>query len=66
VLSIHSLPVSAVYSGTKAFVLNFSRGLQDELAETGVKVQIVLPASTATEIWDKSGIPLSALNQDSF
>jgi uncharacterized protein len=35
VLAIHSLPVSSVYSGTKAFVLTFSRGLQDELAGTG-------------------------------
>jgi len=64
VLAIHSLPVSSVYSGTKAFVLTFSRGLQDELAGTGVKVQVVLPASTATEIWDASGLPLSALDQD--
>ncbi len=64
VLAIHSLPISSVYSGTKAFVLNFSRGLQDELAETGVKVQVVLPATTATEIWDASGVPLSALDPD--
>jgi short-subunit dehydrogenase len=64
VLAIHSMPVSSVYSGTKAFVLNFSRGLQNELAGTGVKVQVVLPASTATEIWDASGIPLSALDPD--
>lgn len=64
VLSIHALPVSAVYSGTKGFVMNFTRGLQDELANTGVKVQLVNPATTATEIWDNSGIPLAALNQD--
>jgi hypothetical protein len=64
VLAIHAMPVSSVYSGTKAFVLNFSRGLQNELAETGVKVQVVLPASTATEIWDNSGMPLSTLNPD--
>jgi uncharacterized protein len=64
VLGIHSLPISAVYSGTKAFVLQYSRGLQQELADTGVKVQLVLPASTATEIWDLSGVPLSALNQE--
>jgi short-subunit dehydrogenase len=61
VLALHALPVSSVYSGTKGFVLNFSRGLQDELAQTNVKVQVVLPAATATEIWDASGIPLSAL-----
>jgi uncharacterized protein len=63
VLAVHSLPISAVYSGTKAFVLQYSAGLQQELAATGVKVQLVLPASTATELWDASGVPLAALNQ---
>ncbi|PTR30085.1 hypothetical protein C8J98_107221 [Luteibacter sp. OK325] len=68
VLAVHSLPISAVYSGTKAYVLAFTRGLQAELADTGVKVQLVLPASTATEIWSEevSGIPLSALRQESI
>jgi short-subunit dehydrogenase len=68
VLAVHSLPISAVYSGTKAYVLAFSRGLQEELTNTGVKVQIVLPASTATEIWTEgvSGVPLSALRQESI
>jgi short-subunit dehydrogenase len=63
VLSIYTLPVSSVYSGTKGYVLNFSRGLQQELAETGVKVQLVLPAATATEIWDLGGVPLASLDQ---
>ena len=62
VLGIHTLPISSVYSGTKAFVLAFHRGLQAELAETAVKVQVVLPAATATEIWDASGVPLTALD----
>ena len=61
VLAFHTLPVSSVYSGTKAFVLNFSRGLQQELASTGVRVQVVLPAATATDLWDISGVPLAAL-----
>jgi len=65
VLAVHSMAVSSVYSGTKAFVLQYTRGLQQELAETGVRVQLVLPASTATEIWDESGIPLSALQKES-
>lgn len=64
-LALHTLPISSVYSGTKAFVLSFSRGLQQELADTAVKVQVVLPAATATEVWDQSGVPLSALNPDS-
>jgi short-subunit dehydrogenase len=61
-LGIQSLPISSVYSGTKAYVLSFSRGLQAELAQTNVKVQIVLPAATATEIWDSAGLPLSSLD----
>jgi short-subunit dehydrogenase len=67
VLAVHSLPISAVYSGSKAYVLAFSRGLQAELANTGVKVQVVLPASTDTEIWTEgvSGVPLSALRKES-
>ena len=63
VLSFHILPVSTVYSATKAYVMNFTRGLQQELADTGIVVQLVLPASTATEIWELSGVPLAQLDQ---
>lgn len=63
-LALHSLPVSSVYSGTKGFVLNFSRGLQQELATTGIRIQVVLPAATATDLWDSSGVPLVALAPD--
>jgi short-subunit dehydrogenase len=64
VLSFHTLPISGIYSGTKGYVMNFTRGLQQEVQGTNVKVQLVLPASTATEIWEVGGIPLSALNQE--
>ena len=62
VLSFHVLPTSTVYSGTKGYVMNFTRGLQQEVAGTGVTVQLVLPASTATEIWELSGVPLTQLD----
>lgn len=62
VLGFHSLPISAAYSGTKGYVLNFTRGLQDEVANTDVVVQLVLPAATATDIWDLGGVPLSTLD----
>jgi short-subunit dehydrogenase len=52
-----------VYSGTKGFVLNFTRALQIATEGTGVQVQLVLPASTANELWDLSGVPLASLNQ---
>lgn len=66
VLGFHSLPISSLYSGTKGYVLNFTRGLQDEVAGTGVFVQLVLPAATATDIWELSGVPLTQLDQASI
>lgn len=62
VLAVNSLSVSSVYSGSKSYVLPFCPGLRQELAGTGVRVQVVLPAATATEVWDNSGVPLSALD----
>ena len=62
VMALHSLAITSLYSGTKGFVLNFSRGLQEELAGTGVRLQVVLPAGVATEFYDHAGIPLSAFD----
>jgi hypothetical protein len=62
VLGFHTLPISAIYSGTKAYVLQFTRGLQDEVAGTNVRVQLVLPAATATDIWELAGVPVSNLD----
>ncbi len=42
----------------------FTLGLQQEVAGTNVRVQLVMPASTATEIWDVAGIGLRALNPE--
>lgn len=61
VLGFQTLPFSAGYSGTKGYVLGFTRGLQEEAKDTGVIVQLVVPSATATDIWDASGVPLSAL-----
>jgi short-subunit dehydrogenase len=66
VMALHSYPITSLYSGTKAFLLTFSRGLQEELAGTGVKVQVVLPAGTATEFYDKAGMPMSAFDPAVF
>jgi len=48
--------LNGVYSGSKAFVQNFSTALKNELAEKGVTVQVVLPGATATPLWEKSGV----------
>ena len=52
----------AVYGGSKAFVLNFSRALQAEAGGQGLRVQAVLPGATRTEIWERSGRALETLD----
>jgi len=52
----------AVYGGSKAFVLNFSRALHQEGVAHNVRVQAVLPGATRTEIWDRSGGSVDALD----
>jgi short-subunit dehydrogenase len=63
-LAINFLPASAVYSGTKSYVLTFTQALQAELAESGIRVQAVLPGALRTEFWDGSGIELSAFPEE--
>jgi short-subunit dehydrogenase len=53
--------LNGVYGGTKAFVLGFSQSLRHELANTGVKVQVVLPGATATDFWNAAGKPVEDL-----
>jgi short-subunit dehydrogenase len=48
------------YSGTKAFVLNFTQALQAEVGGQGIRVQAVLPGGTRTEIWERAGIDLNS------
>lgn len=62
VLAYFTLPVSGVYSGTKGYVHNLTRALQDEVKGTNVTVQLVMPAATATDIWEISGVPLAHLD----
>src|SRR5262245_9298173 len=62
VLGFRSLANFAVYSGTKGFVVNFTQALQEEFAKTKVRIQLILPATTSTEIWDTGGVPLSSLD----
>ena len=41
----------------------FSRSLRHELANTGVRVQVVLPGATATNFWNTAGRPVEHLRQ---
>ena len=53
--------LNGVYGASKSFVLAFSQSLHTELAEKGVKVQVVLPGATATDLWAAAGQPVENL-----
>jgi uncharacterized protein len=55
--------LNGVYGASKAFVLAFSQSLKTELADKGVRVQVVLPGATATEFWSLAGQPVEHLPQ---
>ncbi len=43
---------NVTYSGTKAFLVGFTRALEFELQSTGVRVQVLCPGFTRTGIYD--------------
>jgi uncharacterized protein len=49
------------YSGSKAYLLNFSLALGREVNPRGVYVQAVLPGATRTDIWKGAGVDISTL-----
>ncbi len=61
VLALAPERFNGAYSGTKAYLLNLSLRLQQELASKGVRVQVVLPGATRTEIWEKAGTDIATL-----
>ncbi|HVV50830.1 MAG TPA: SDR family NAD(P)-dependent oxidoreductase [Polyangia bacterium] len=52
-------PQRAVYAGAKAFLLTFTQVLANELAGSGVRVQVCLPGVVATEFHEVQGMDLS-------
>ncbi len=46
------LPGNVTYAGTKAFLVAFSRALQEELKGTGVRIQALCPGFTYSEFHD--------------
>jgi short-subunit dehydrogenase len=50
--SFQPVPYINVYGATKAFVLSFSRALNQELRKTGIRVMAVCPGWVRTEFFD--------------
>jgi hypothetical protein len=53
--------LNCVYSGTKAFVLNLTQSLHNEVKDKGIQVQAVLPGATRTEFWNRAELPVHNL-----
>ncbi|HEY6375358.1 MAG TPA: SDR family oxidoreductase [Edaphobacter sp.] len=53
--------LNGTYSGSKAYVVNFTHALKSEVEGKSVTVQAVLPGATATPFWDKAGRPVENL-----
>lgn len=56
VYSFAPVPRQSVYSASKAFILNFSSALSDELKSANVQVSVVCPGITQTEFRVRAGI----------
>lgn len=61
VVSLAPERLNGTYSGSKAYVSNFSFALKNELEGKGVRVQLVLPGATSTSIWERAGVPIHSL-----
>jgi short-subunit dehydrogenase len=53
--------LNGVYGASKAYVLALSHSLQHELADKGIRIQAVLPGATATDLWERAGLPWQKL-----
>jgi short-subunit dehydrogenase len=61
IVGISPETLNGVYGATKAYVLALTHSLQHELAAKGLRIQAVLPGATATDFWDKTGLPYQNL-----
>jgi short-subunit dehydrogenase len=65
-IAVMPTPSGAGYSGSKAYVLNFTRSLQMELAKTSIIVQAVLPGPVRTEFFEASGLTTAPFPDELF
>lgn len=66
VLAFAPSPAAAAYSGSKAFVLNFTRSLQLEFSATAIRIQLVMPGPVRTEFFSSQGMDGSVFPDASY
>jgi short-subunit dehydrogenase len=52
------------YNGSKAYLINLTQTLAHQLGPKGLRIQVVLPGITRTEIWELSGKDIGAIPAD--
>ena len=57
---------AAAYSGSKAYVLNFTRSLQMEYAGSPIRIQLVMPGPIRTEFFSSQGVSESIFPRESY
>ncbi|WP_288806611.1 SDR family oxidoreductase [uncultured Novosphingobium sp.] len=57
IIAMMPVPGAGGYSGSKSYVLNFSRSLQAELTDSGVTVQVVMPGPVRSEFFGDKPAP---------
>jgi len=62
VLALAPERTNPVYGGSKAYMLNFSQALHQQAGGRGLRVQVVLPGATRTEIWGRAGKDVNSLD----
>lgn len=66
VLALAPSPAAAAYSGSKAFVLNFTRSLQLEFSASKIRIQLVMPGPVRTEFFSSQGMDGSVFPDSSY
>ncbi len=66
VLAFAPSPAAAAYSGSKAFVLNFTRSLQLEFSASAIRIQLVMPGPVRTEFFSSQGMDGSVFPDSSY
>lgn len=63
VVSEAPAPFQAVYSATKAFVLNFAEGIRSELKDTNITITALMPGATETNFFHRAGLDDTKVGQ---
>lgn len=63
VVSEAPAPFQAVYSASKAFVLNFAEAIRSELKDTNITITALMPGATETNFFHRAGLDDTKIGQ---